>query len=158
MGLRPLAREACAWSSANIVLFFFFKLSIDELWPNNYVLGAALANWLSHFRIFLNKTFILSLEWLKGLHRVDYMRAYNLIRTHYFGQKFEYCLRACMVTLNSVNFHALTKTIDLLIFIDIYWFRNLHNPEIRVRTKRHVFAFSVTFGRSKLKISWLSPV
>ena len=122
MGLRPLAREACAWSSANIVLFFFFKLSIDELWPNNYVLGAALANWLSHFRIFLNKTFILSLEWLKGLHRVDYMRAYNLIRTHYFGQKFEYCLRACMVTLNSVNFHALTKTIDLLIFIDIYWY------------------------------------
>ena len=115
MGLRPLAREACAWSSANIVLFFFFKLSIDELWPNNYVLGAALANWLSHFRIFLNKTFILSLEWLKGLHRVDYMRAYNLIRTHYFGQKFEYCLRACMVTLNSVDFHALTKTIDLLI-------------------------------------------
>ena len=122
MRLRPLAREACAWSSANIVLFFFFKLSIDELWPNNYVLGAALANWLSHFRIFLNKTFILSLEWLKGLHRVDYMRAYNLIRTHYFGQKFEYCLRACMVTLNSVNFHALTKTIDLLIFIDIYWY------------------------------------
>ena len=43
------------------------------------------------------------------------MRAYNLIRTHYFGQKFEYCLRASMVTLNSVNFHALTKTIDLLI-------------------------------------------
>lgn len=43
------------------------------------------------------------------------MRVYNLIRTHYFGQKFEYCLRACMVILNSVNFHALTKTIDLLI-------------------------------------------
>ena len=44
-------------------------------------------------------------------------------------------------------------------FIDIQCkFRNLHNPEIRVRTKRHVFAFSVTFGRSKLKISWLSPV
>lgn len=44
-------------------------------------------------------------------------------------------------------------------FIDIQrQFRNLHNPEIRVRTKRHVFAFSVSFDRSKLKISWLSPV